>query len=39
MAEQTLSYKEPEKTELNADEQESLAIGEDLAQQHDTREV
>ena len=36
MAEQTLSYKEPEKTELNADEQESLAIGEDLAQQHDT---
>ena len=36
MAEQTLSYKEPEKTELNADEQESLAIGEEMAQQHDT---
>ena len=36
MAEQTLSYKEPEKTELNSDEQESLAIGEEMAQQQDT---
>ena len=36
MAEQTLSYKEPEKTELNADEQESLAIGEEMVQQQDT---
>ena len=36
MAEQTLSYKEPEKTELNADEQESLAIGEEMAEQQET---
>jgi len=33
---ETLSMKEPPKTELNADEQESLAIGEEMEQQQDT---
>ena len=33
---ETLTMKEPPKTELNPDEQESLAIGEEMAQQQDT---
>ena len=33
---ETLSMKEPPKTELNADEQESLAIGEQMEQQQET---
>ena len=33
---ETLTMKDEPKTELNADEQESLAIGEQLAEQQDT---
>ena len=33
---ETLSMKEPPKTELNSDEQESLAIGEEMEKQQDT---
>ena len=33
---ETLSMKEPPKTELTADEQESLAIGEEMEKQQDT---